>query len=99
MVQIVPNWADLEGEVVGVEPSDRLPDFTVVRVRVEKVTPVEGYADLLENCRGQVVAVLVRNEVAAAHGVDLGAHITCRARRADHRTVFAHPTLFETRGT
>ncbi len=94
MVQIIPNWANLEGEVVGVAPSDRLPDFTVVNVRVEDVTPVEGFADLLQDCRGQVVPVLVRSDLAASSNLTTGVRVAGRARRADHRTVFAHPNEF-----
>ena len=96
MVQIIPNWAELEGEVVLVEPSDRLPDFTAVHVRVDEVKPVEGFPDLLQESRGQVVPVLVRNDLAATSELDVGVHVSCRARRADPRTVFVHPHRLET---
>ena len=97
MVSIIPNWAELEGEVVRVEPSDRYPGFTAVHVRVQEVTPVEGFPDLLKESRGQVVPVLVRNDLAATTELDVGLLVTCRARRADRRTVFVDPRRLETR--
>lgn len=95
-MQIVPNWANVEGQVVGEEPSNRLPDFTVVYVRVEKVAPVDGFANLMQDCPGQVVAVLVRNDLAAGLDRSPGVRVRCLVRRTDPRTVFAHPRGFHT---
>ena len=74
-----------------VEPSKRLPAFTVVHVKVEEVTPVAGFADLLQDCRGRVVPVLVPNDLAASRDLASGTRVTARARRAARRAVFAHP--------
>lgn len=88
-MQIIENWTDVEGKVKDTEPSDVSDDFVKVRVEVNHAKPVKGYANLLEEAKGQTLTVEVPK--AAAEKIQPGAKIACRVRRAGTTKIYAHP--------
>jgi hypothetical protein len=88
-MQIIENWTDVEGKVEEVEPSDVSDNFVKLRVAVNRTKPVEGFANLLDDAKGQTLAVEVPKK--AAEHLQPGEKVSCRLRRAGNQKIFAHP--------
>lgn len=90
MVSMAENWADVDGTVARVAPSER-EGFVAVDVAVDRVAPVAGVANLLEGTEGETVTVQLPSELAEAAGVAVGAPVAWRLRRGGLHDVFADP--------
>ncbi len=88
-MQIIENWTDVTGKVIGVEPSEVHGDLVKVNLKVSRVAEVEGYANLLAETKGQTLAVHLSQ--AAAEQLKLGEKVSCRLRRGNQQRIFAHP--------
>jgi hypothetical protein len=89
-MQIIENWTDLRGLVVGVAPAEDLPGFTAVRLEVTAAEDVDTAANLLVDRVGDTVDVAVPDDVVASLEIVPGATLACRVRRAGPHRVFAH---------
>ena len=92
MVQVVDNWAFVEGTVEGVQPSDTHADFAVIDLEVERVDADEPFPNLLPEATGTKLGVAVPNRTIEALGISPGVRLRCRARKASPFQVFADPT-------
>ena len=88
-MQIIENWTDVVGKVEDVEPSDVSDDFVKVKMAVNQTKPVEGFANLLDDAKGQTLAVEVPKKAAAP--LQPGEKVSCRLRRGGNKKIFAHP--------
>lgn len=89
-VQIVENWSDITGEVRSYQPSPDVTGFMAVELDVEKVSPVEGFPNLLEHLKGKSLVVFMPEELVKPLNINLGDTIACRVRRAALDRVFVH---------
>lgn len=91
MVQVVENWAILEGRVEGIRPSDVREDLAAVDVAIERVEPVPDFPNLFPDAEGTVVAVTIPKETVRDRLLEAGVRIRCRVRKASPFRVFAKP--------
>ena len=95
MVQVVENWADIEGEVQGVRDSV-LNGFKTVEMLVKNTKAVENFPNLLEQRVGEIIAVDVpepRGE-SLQKAYEAGQpQVVWRVRLAGPNRFFAHPEL------
>jgi hypothetical protein len=96
-VQMIENWAVLEGEVQAVAPAPEMPGFDVVELVVHAVRDVPGYRNLFAKSAGETLRVHVPHESAIARGLAPGVRVTCRVRKASPSAVFVNPREIETR--
>jgi hypothetical protein len=89
-VPIIENWSDVSGTVLSMEPSPDIQGFVAVELAVERVDPVEGYANLLAHVAGAQLVVHVPEEVAQNLGLGPGDAVQCRVRRAGLDRAFVH---------
>ena len=89
-VQIVENWSDVTGVVRSYQPAADTIGFMAVELTVQKVSPVEGFTNLLEQLEGKSLVVLMPEELVKPLNIGLGDIITCRVRRAGTNRVFVH---------
>jgi len=89
-VQIIENWSEVSGVVRTCSSSPDVAGFVAVEVAVEKVNPVEGFANLLGNTGGKPLVVLVPGELAKSLHISPGVMIACRVRRANLDRTFVH---------
>ena len=89
-VQIIENWSYVNGVVRSSNPSSDVAGFLEVEVEVEKVTPVEGFANLLGHTEGKPLVILIPEELVKSIGITVGVMIACRVRRANLDRTFAH---------
>jgi len=89
-VQIIENWSNVMGVVVSCNPSSDVGGFMAIEVVLEKIDPVEGYANLLEHKQGKTLVILVPEELVKQLDITPGIVIVCRVRRADLDRVFVH---------
>lgn len=99
MVQIVENWADIEGRVDQVAPAPDDPSMVAVSVALDMADDVEGFRNLLADSRGSVVTVLLRSDIASERGLVPGTRLVARARRSGPDRTFVHPEHVEVRTT
>ena len=92
VVQVVENWAFLEGTVEGVQPSDTHAGFAVIGLDVERVDADEPFPNLFPEATGTVVGVAVPNRTIEELRISPGGRLRCRARKASPFQVFADPT-------
>ena len=50
-VQVIENWSEIEGKVAAVTPHPELAGYVTATIDVERVSPVEGYANLFSRRR------------------------------------------------
>jgi hypothetical protein len=89
-VQIIENWSDVNGVVRSCNPSPDVGGFRAVEVVVEKVNPVEGFANLLGDTEGKPLVVLMPEELVKSLRIARGVMIACRVRRANLDRTFVH---------
>ncbi len=89
-VQIIENWSSINGVVCSCNPSPSIAEFVEVEVAVETVSPVEGFANLLDNVEGRPLVVLVPEELVKSLDIAPGDVIACRVRRANLDRTFVH---------
>lgn len=94
MVQIVENWAIVEGTVEAWQPAAP-GKRAVMTLRVERVTPVEQsqgrfYPNFLEGREGSSIRVVLPENPGSAQ--EKGARVRVRVRRGQQADqYFAHP--------
>jgi hypothetical protein len=89
MVQVVENWTDILATVLGVSTA-ALGDFAEVRVRIDEVAAVSGFANLLTEAKGTETEILARESVIDAASLKVGDRIRCRVRFAGGNRIFLH---------
>jgi hypothetical protein len=89
-MQIIENWSDINGIVRSLHPSPTVSGFTEVELQVEKVQPVEGFANLLGDSEGKSLVVLMPEELVRSLDIHPGDVIECRVRRASLDRSFVH---------
>lgn len=91
MVQVIENWAILEGSVEVIRPSEVRDDLAAVDVAVGRIEPFGDFPNLFPDAEGTVVTVTMPKEVIRDRRINVGSRLRCRARRASPFTVFAKP--------
>jgi len=92
MVQVVENWADIEGEVRSVRDSE-LKGYRTVEMLLKDAKAVEDFPNLLKQRVGEVIAVNVpesRVESFEEAYQSSQPRVTCRVRLAGPTRFFAH---------
>ena len=59
-VQAAENWADIKGTIIAIEPQGEMENHMAVTIKVEEVTPVEGYRNMFSWAVGKEIVVNVR---------------------------------------
>ncbi|HEX5715733.1 MAG TPA: hypothetical protein VF179_06215 [Thermoanaerobaculia bacterium] len=88
---IVENWSDVKGELVDAYPSQTAEGFVTLELKVSDVEKVEGFKSFLEDKKGEVIHVNVKEPVVEDMDLKPGAKVSCRVRMAGPRKFFAHP--------
>jgi hypothetical protein len=91
MVQVIENWALLEGIVESIEASDVRDDLAVVLLAVDHVELVEGYPNLLDEALDAIAPVTIPREALNEQAVEPGARVRLVARKASPFAIFARP--------
>lgn len=89
-MQIIENWSDIKGIVRSLQPSPTISGFMEVELQVEKVNPVEGFANLLGDWEGKPLSVFIPEELVNSLDIRPGTMLECRVRRANLDRSFVH---------
>jgi hypothetical protein len=92
-VQVVENRAVIEGTVSSVAPNTDLPGYVVAAIRVEHVSPVEGYPNLFSWASGAEVSINVPQDKAAS--LSPGIKVRLRVRKGGPVNSFGDPDTIE----
>ena len=90
-MQIIENWAEVQGQVMDLTSDDRSPDYVKAILQVTAVAPVAGFANLLGSAVGQLLTVRIPRAVAESRGVQPGATVASRVRKGGLHDALAHP--------
>jgi hypothetical protein len=93
-MQVIENWADIRGRIRSLSQLGDLPGLVTALIDVEGVTPVPGFANLLENASGDILRINIPQAAVERFGLHQGQVVVCRARKGGPHTIFAHPDLF-----
>ena len=97
-MQVVENWSRIAGRVESWTPPKDAEDHGVLVVRVERVSDVKGYPNLLEKADGTALRVRVPPSAAAKLDPADGAAVTVDVRRGrEPGIVFANPETISVR--
>lgn len=91
MVQVIENRADVRGWVRRARPALDRQDCLTVDLEIEKVRPVEGYANLFEGAVGTTLPVLVPARFGHRLAGGGPVRVEARIRRATPTAVFVVP--------
>jgi hypothetical protein len=90
-VQIVENWADLEGDVRSVTRGSDVNGFDVVELDVRATRDVGVFPNFFAQSVGEVVRVYVPHDIVVGLPLNPGARVNCRVRKAGPTRVFIDP--------
>ena len=90
-VPIIENWADVKGELLDTYPSPAVDGFVTLELKVNDVENVEGFKNPLDDKKGEVIRVNVKEDVIQDMDLKPGARLSCRVRMAGPKKFFAHP--------
>ena len=82
MVEIVENWAEVIGIVVGLMPAPGREGFVEMKVQVEEVRAVAEFPNLLHVEPGENITVLARSGQIDDAGSGTGSPVDLRLRVA-----------------
>ena len=95
-MQIIENWAEIDGKVTDISPSDNIEKFYAVEVRVEKVNGIKGFVNLIDDIAGKTVTIYMPSEIVEEKEIVLGSRIQSQVRKASRQRLFAHRDHVET---
>lgn len=82
MVQIVENWADVEGVVIAVQSQSDLPGQCVVRLTVRRARDVDARPNFLKDRIGETIDIHLSAGTCRDYELQPGLHIVIRTRAA-----------------
>ena len=88
---MIENWSCIVGIVLAILAPPQGGSHGILRVQIERVEPIAGFADLLADRAGQTIDVRVRSEQLARARPEAGDRVRMRVRRGGPTQVFAHP--------
>ena len=93
MVEIIENWAEIIGILIGVIPAPNHTGFMEMHVKVEEVRSVDSYPNLVQVQTGNSIAILVKSARLSGEDCRSGSPVTVRVRAAGPPPLiyFAHP--------
>jgi len=96
-MQVVENWADIEGQIVAVKPNPLMDNFVTAQIKVANVVPVPGFPNLFEQAKGSIIEVNIPASKAKELSLSAGKAISGRIRKGGPTTAFVHPDFLKTR--
>jgi hypothetical protein len=81
MVAPAPNWSDIRGKVVAVQPATSPPGFLTVEIEVRDSRVVEGFHHFFGDATGRILPVRMPEELVRRLGLSAGREVACRVRR------------------
>jgi hypothetical protein len=90
-VQIVENWADLEGDVRSVTHGSDVNGFDVVELDVQATRDVGAFPNFFARSVGEEVRVYVPHDIVVGLPLNTGVGVNCRVRKASPTRVFIDP--------
>ncbi len=89
-MQVESNWSNVAGRVAEVQQTSTVKDFGVVKIDLEKVTPVEGFKSLVDPAKQKTLTVMFPVELISKFGIKAGDKIEARVRRVDLQRSYVH---------
>ena len=99
MVQVIENWAYLEGVVQAVRSSGVRDDLVAVDLVVDRIEADARFPNLFGEELQSAVSVVIPETTVRQLDVRPGVRLRCRARKASPFAVFADPTDVAVVGT
>jgi hypothetical protein len=90
-MQIVENWADVNGKLLNTQPSKTADGFVTLEVKVSDVKDVESFRNLLNDKQGEVIQVNVPESLWREMEKNPGTTVSARVRMGPARKLFVHP--------
>ena len=81
MVNIIENWATIEGEVLSITKNPKLPDYYLVEVRLGTSLEVASFPNLAKMDEGKIIYINVKKNDLEKYGIHLNATISCTVRK------------------
>lgn len=93
MTQIVENWAEIIGLLIGIVPAPDHPGFAEMHIRIEAVRPVDGFPALIQSGPGEMLVVFARDGQVAGPNCPSGTPVAVKVRAAGPPPLryYAHP--------
>lgn len=96
-MQIIENWAHIEGRVESVEPNKEHAGFVTAQVAVKAANPVPGFPNLFADAPGQTIPLNLPTEVSERLKVRPGVTLSAWVRKSRPGQAFTHPDRVEVR--
>jgi hypothetical protein len=90
-VQVVENWVVIEGSIAAITPHPDLAGYAVATIAVDRVSPLDGLANLFQDAAGQTIPVNILSTKADELALRPPMRIRLRIRKATPWSAFADP--------
>ena len=90
-VQVVENWVDIEGSIAAIKPHPELDGYALATIAVERVSPLDGFANLFQEAAGQTIPVNIPSPRASELALSPNLRVRLRIRKATPWSAFADP--------
>jgi hypothetical protein len=90
-MQVVENWAELQGDVLEYIPDPNLPNHTISRIKVRTIRAIEGYPNLFQSSVGQVLEIKLPVPKQSRDLPPVSNAVVWRIRRGGPQSIFIHP--------
>lgn len=90
-VQVVENWALIEGKIVAIDPHPELDAYVSATIEVTKVTATEGYPNLFSWAIGKQTTVNIPAAKTSELSLAPGDKIRARVRKSGPTSAFVDP--------
>ena len=90
-VQVVENWVEIEGSIAAITPHPEMDGYVLATIAVERVSPLDGFANLFQEAAGQTIAVNIPSPRATELALSPPMRIRLRIRKATPWSAFADP--------
>lgn len=94
-VKIIENWAEVTGEITGINKSLQFDDFDEINIRISDIKSYENYPNLLDKQPGGIITVTLRNTVVKELNLKLKDILKALVRVAPKKKYFARQDKIE----
>ncbi|HEV7473875.1 MAG TPA: hypothetical protein VGN90_07490 [Pyrinomonadaceae bacterium] len=90
-VQVVENWALIQGKIVAIGPNAELGDYLSATIEVSQVTPIDDYPNLFSWAIGKQITVNIPAAKASELSLAADDKISARVRKSGPTSAFVDP--------
>ena len=88
MVSIIENWASIKGKILSINPNEKLLEYSLVTVLLEKANDIDGFPNLAKQDVGNEIKINIKTSELNKRNIAVDKELSFDARKAFGQVYF-----------